>query len=155
MKTITKTKDQLPGILQIIAIPIAEIAQINGNNIVVPIPSNIFRFTPSADSGYYTCDHLNNNAGNYYHHTISAFIQGYDDAKKSNIRTALQHQHIIIIQNNDGSYTRLGTPEQPFDFTTGYKADGPGFHLRFTAETIEQEYQNPTINGFLIADNIN
>ena len=150
MPTITKTTNQLPGILEIIAIPVTAISEINDNDIIVPNPSNIFRFKPSADSGEYRMDHRNSENGDYFRHFVTTYIQGYTPEKNKDFAEAVSHEHVLIIQNEDGTWKRLGSPDYPFQFTIGFQTQGPGYNLRFTADTLIPEYPNPLINSLPI-----
>lgn len=135
MKTLTKTPNQLSGILDVLAIPVSKIEELTSNTVQVD-SNEVYHFKPSNDSGQYTRNQQKSNAGISYLQLVNLFIQGHDAGKTLNLAEAVNHEFVLFIQNEDGSWSRIGSLEEPFQITVDVQTESPGLNIRFTAETL-------------------
>lgn len=117
MKEINQQLDQLSGHLAIIAIPLYNIRSIQGSVIEFYNPGNNYELNCSKESIAYSCHFNHSKAGASIEHKIFANVSGRSGYNDQILEEMLFYQFLVIIQNADGNFTRIGNICNGLDFT--------------------------------------
>lgn len=144
MKEINKQLNQLSGHLGIIAVPLNNVKLIQGT-IIEYYDSNInYRFNCSKESISYSCPASYSKAGIVYSHSLTAFLEGQSSINDLLLEEMLKFQYVLIIQNWDGNFTRIGDMNKgllfSYEYATTTQPEGvKGYHITFQGETLVQQ----------------
>ncbi len=145
--TIEKTTNQLPGILSVIVLPVNKIVTLNDNTITVS-PHTTAHIVFSADSGQHQMNDTQSKSGTSYNHNISGFVQGKNTNHQNTFSQLAQALLCVaLVQNENGSWIRIGDTDSPLTFSFSFSTTTPGYNITIEGDTLYMQHPVPTSNG--------
>lgn len=141
MKEINKQFNQLSGHFGIIAIPLCNIKLIQSNTIEYFNPDMNYQLNCARESINYSSTTNPSKSGVSIDHKISATVTGRSIQNDLLLVEMLRFQFVVILQNADGNYTKVGAHANGLDFsfeyTTSEDACGfNGYKIEFSGKTL-------------------
>ncbi len=142
MKTISKPKDNLGGLLKIWAVPNSVIS-VNKKTVTFSSTLNIYEIYCSPDSIFLKEQPAVTSAGTHYITQVLGFVPENSESNKSAISDMESRQFQVIIQDGNGNFLLVGNSFYPLKFSAelfqGKKtSDLAGYKIAFSALVISR-----------------
>lgn len=132
MKTISKTTNQLPGLIALYAIPSWNISSIDGAAITLVSTNDVYNFQFSNDSLQHECKPVESDAGTYYEHKVTGQIFGRSQENTDELQAIKNTKFIVLLMDENLQWKRLGSVENPLTLVYEYTSAKPGYNITFS-----------------------
>lgn len=141
MSVINKQLNQLSGFLELIAVPLSNIASLEANVLYCHNLESNFILDCSPESIKLSVAPSESAPGKLFSIQASGFIRGSSAENSQLLETMLQHRYIIALRNQEGSYIRAGSETKGLLFTWQFAPDPQasgsiGYELSFTGNNL-------------------
>lgn len=141
MQKISKTPNQLSGHLNLYAIPLYNLISILGEVITVANNNLNFQIEFNSESINYSSTVEDDKHGKSFKHIISGDIEGRQPQFDKLLETMLNYKFIVVLQNADGNYSRIGDLSHALKFSFEYKtspnpAGNKGYSVEFSGNSL-------------------
>jgi hypothetical protein len=138
MIAINRIKDVLPDISSIYAIPIYNIAGIDGDKISIKDENIIFKFDMANDSMSAEYEPVRSDSGELYQISITGFMPGESVANNKILNTIRKYKFMVIYLETDGTYRRTGSSSVGLDLDIKYQSSpNKGYKITFSKLLLE------------------
>lgn len=156
MKYINRIKDFVPGISSIYALPIYNIAGIDGDKISVKDEEMFFKFYFANDSEIASYKPVVSDRGDLYEISIQGFLPGESIINNKQLNLIRKYRYLVIYMESDGSYRLVGNAHTGLKMNLEYlSSPAKGYRIEFFGQLLShpkpsQPYilKNGTIIGF-------
>lgn len=138
MKRITRSPDQIPGLIDLYAVPVTQIESIDGFNVNLIENATIYHARWAIDTITHQNDAARDAAGPFYNAKITGFIYGIDYASTTLLDEMLRHKFVVVYRDSKGFYMRLGNADIGLLFKYKETSEAPiGYQVEFAARITE------------------
>jgi hypothetical protein len=138
MKNITRTPDQIPGLVDLYAIPVTQVSSIDGFNVNLIANALIFHARWAIDTLGHTNQAERDKAGPFYNAQIRGFVYGIDYGSTELLNEMLRYKFVVVYKDSKGNYSRLGNKDIGLSFSYRESSEGRiGYDCEFSARITE------------------
>lgn len=137
MNYINRIKDFVPGISSIYALPIYNIAGIDGDKISVRDESMYFKFDFANDSESSNYKPVISDMGDLYEISIQGFLPGESVINNKLLNLIRKYRYLVIYRESDGSYRMAGNARTGLRMNLEYfSTPNKGYRIEFFGQLL-------------------
>lgn len=155
MKIIARTPDQIPGLIDMYAVPTTQIKTIENFNISLVDNPVVYHARWAIDTINHTVNSSQDPAGPFYSAIIKGFIYGINHTSTALLDEMLSYKFTVVYRDNNGCYMRIGNADIGLALKYKESSEGRiGYEVEFYASVVEGAKPVHSLSGIFPSFNI-